>query len=472
MQKSKEKQKKFLGTVPKKCQLVETFWDCPEISKTNNKGITLIALIITIIVMLILVGVTINVALSGGLFINARTGTQETEEQAILEEMLGMVEITDEGYFNPEAIISKMREKYTVEYNKPNAKITGKLGTYNYVVSETEIRIGEEKDIEVDIFTTQILNGTNIRITGLIKPEGVTTIAIPATLEYEGKTYNVTEIGDKAFAGVIIPDGYSAEDIANLDKDSEEFNQIANSQSDYKDIQNIDFSNATNLEKIGEMSFAGLKQFTTIVLPTNLKTIGKGAFGITAITGKIEFNSTLETIDNYAFWGSIGITEIAYNGESLETIGQDAFFECTSLSQVTFNCNSLKTIGAEAFYGCTSLTGEITIPNSVITIGNGAFHGCTNLTGIIDIPSSIKTIGNSAFSGCTRLSGVTFNGDSLEKIGYSAFSECTNLSGEINIPSSVTEIGSSAFMNTSISKLIINNSEGVIERSTMGTNRR
>ena len=49
MKKLNGNQKKFLGTVPKKYQLVETFWDCPEISKTSNKGITLIALIITIV---------------------------------------------------------------------------------------------------------------------------------------------------------------------------------------------------------------------------------------------------------------------------------------------------------------------------------------------------------------------------------------------------------------------------------------
>ena len=40
----------------------------------KEKGITLIALIITIIVMLILVAVTISVALNGGLFNNAKDG--------------------------------------------------------------------------------------------------------------------------------------------------------------------------------------------------------------------------------------------------------------------------------------------------------------------------------------------------------------------------------------------------------------
>ena len=28
--------REFLGTVPKKWQLVETFWDCPEISESNK----------------------------------------------------------------------------------------------------------------------------------------------------------------------------------------------------------------------------------------------------------------------------------------------------------------------------------------------------------------------------------------------------------------------------------------------------
>ena len=47
---------------------------------TSQKGITLIALIITIIVMLILVGVTVSVALNGGLFEKAKDAKEQTEE--------------------------------------------------------------------------------------------------------------------------------------------------------------------------------------------------------------------------------------------------------------------------------------------------------------------------------------------------------------------------------------------------------
>ena len=45
-----------------------------------QKGITLIALVITIIVMLILVGVTITMALNGNLFNYAKDATKRTNE--------------------------------------------------------------------------------------------------------------------------------------------------------------------------------------------------------------------------------------------------------------------------------------------------------------------------------------------------------------------------------------------------------
>ena len=53
----------------------------------TKRGITLIALVITIVVMLILVGVTVNIALNGGLFSTtkqAATGTQYHSDREIL----------------------------------------------------------------------------------------------------------------------------------------------------------------------------------------------------------------------------------------------------------------------------------------------------------------------------------------------------------------------------------------------------
>ena len=59
----------------------------------RNKGITLIALIITIIIMLILAGVTINIAINGGLFTQAQTAVEETKRKAY-EEQVEIIGVT------------------------------------------------------------------------------------------------------------------------------------------------------------------------------------------------------------------------------------------------------------------------------------------------------------------------------------------------------------------------------------------
>ncbi len=65
----------------------------------GQKGITLVALIITIIVMLILVGVSITVAINGGLFDRAREGRDLTNKAATEERNLadGTVTIQQNG---------------------------------------------------------------------------------------------------------------------------------------------------------------------------------------------------------------------------------------------------------------------------------------------------------------------------------------------------------------------------------------
>lgn len=44
----------------------------------NQKGITLVALVVTIVVLLILAAVSINIAFNGGIFAQAKDATQKT----------------------------------------------------------------------------------------------------------------------------------------------------------------------------------------------------------------------------------------------------------------------------------------------------------------------------------------------------------------------------------------------------------
>lgn len=63
----------------------------------SQKGITLIALVITIIVMLILVGVSITMAVNGGLFQYAGDAAKGTNEAKTQESELGKGVVTVTG---------------------------------------------------------------------------------------------------------------------------------------------------------------------------------------------------------------------------------------------------------------------------------------------------------------------------------------------------------------------------------------
>jgi len=73
----------------------------------TQKGITLIALVITIIVMLILVAVTITMAVNGGLFANAQDAGNQTNAAKVeeLELSNGAVNVTGVGDGNINSIV-------------------------------------------------------------------------------------------------------------------------------------------------------------------------------------------------------------------------------------------------------------------------------------------------------------------------------------------------------------------------------
>lgn len=67
----------------------------------ENKGITLVALIITIIVLLILAGVSITFALQGNLINNAQTAVNEYDNAATNEaELLNFINQTIDNKIN------------------------------------------------------------------------------------------------------------------------------------------------------------------------------------------------------------------------------------------------------------------------------------------------------------------------------------------------------------------------------------
>ena len=123
----------------------------------KEKGITLIALIITIIVMLILVGVSVTVALNGGLFTKAKEAAQGTKTESEKEQLLeiAMGTLREDGTVNLTALRERLRDKYEVTGDAENGylcenKNTGKKYTISEygIVSDKAYVIGEEVTVK------------------------------------------------------------------------------------------------------------------------------------------------------------------------------------------------------------------------------------------------------------------------------------------------------------------------------------
>ena len=117
----------------------------------NNKGITLVALVITIIVLLILAGVSISMVVGQNGILNRATNAAEKTSEADLKSALENAIMGCQGTFigewekNPDTDIlswlddSKIKanidiDTYTVEYNK-----TSKKGSIQKKSSEEEV---------------------------------------------------------------------------------------------------------------------------------------------------------------------------------------------------------------------------------------------------------------------------------------------------------------------------------------------
>ena len=189
----------------------------------------------------------------------------------------------------------------------------------------------------------------------------------------------------------------------------------------HTELTEVDMSNATSLEKIGQYAF--------VDSCTGVKTID--------LSKAIK----LKEIGKDAFYGC-GVESVTFPQNSqLTEIGIEVFAHCNNLKNIVIP-ETVTKIGGSAFQ-YAGLTG-IEIPASVTDIGNFAFEQ-TKLTSI-KIPASVTNIGILAFGECKNLKTVTFADDSqLKNIGTKAFAETPITS--IEIPASVTNIRTYAFWN-------------------------
>ena len=228
----------------------------------QNKGITLIALIITIIVMLILVSVTINMALNGGLFGhagNAAKGTKEAkaaeDDWINLKDNMATDELRAKYTTNKEEDLANLRrffidgdetaipdEENSIEYVYDG----GIDETHEYVIIKYNNNlykaIWEYADIESWTSVEPITEEEAILY------HSVGTINGVEYYYYKNTIYQETENGVERYNGVLVSSGDNK--IAFIPKQNQTWYEWATDENDTNDLDLSDLQENLTLKKL------------------------------------------------------------------------------------------------------------------------------------------------------------------------------------------------------------------------------
>ena len=206
----------------------------------------------------------------------------------------------------------------------------------------------------------------------------------------------------------------------------------------------------TSDDVIGNYAFSDCSGLTSLILPSNVTSIGYSAFyGCIRLTS-LTLPSSVTSIGSSAFYGCSGLTSLILPS-SVTSIGSSAFYGCSGLTSLTLP-SSVTSIGSSAFEACYGLF-SLTLPSSVTEIGESAFRGCRSLASLT-LPSSVTEIGESAFEGCIRLASLTLP-SSVTSIGKSAFEGCSGLTSIYVSWESPLSIDASTFKDANTGKCIL-----------------
>ena len=191
---------------------------------------------------------------------------------------------------------------------------------------------------------------------------------------------------------------------------------------------------------IGERAFYYLKSLTSVIIPYSVTSIGESAFEKCTGLESVTIPNSVTSIGEKAFDSCSGLTSLTIPN-SVTSIGGNAFSGCTGLKSVTIP-NSITSISGGVFSACVGLT-SVTIPNSVTSIEIHAFTNCSSLTSVT-IPNSVTSIGYYAFSYCRGLTSVTI-GSGIKTIKQEAFSNCAQLTDVYCLAENVPYTDATAF---------------------------
>lgn len=387
----------------------------------RGNGVTLIALAVTIIVMLILAGVTIS-TLTGNSGITTKASKAKTKSY------LANIKEEYELYLSEK----RMDDEYDLDTLYANDKTIryegNEVGTGIAEICSS-IKKGDEKKFE-------IIKG---KIYYVSQDKNVIPIAVE--LGFSINPYEITDSGVLKSSSMNL---YLVDNDGHLD--------LSEYEGKIKTIEAGAFSKV-EIE-------SGINPLQSIVLPKGITTIGDDAFSYNTSLTSIKIPNTVTTIGKRAFRGCTNLTSIEIP-DSVTYIGEHCFYDWNKLQKIKLS-KKIQTINPYLLYGCSSLT-EIKIPEGVKSIGYAAFSSCSKLT-TITLPASLTSLSGAAIAKLNRLTEIKIadgnnsfkfeNGILLSKDGKTMYMALLTLT-EINVPNGVVSIVGDTLSGSSATKIIL-----------------
>ena len=321
----------------------------------NTKGgITLVALVITIVVLLILAGAVISISLNGGDLFEKSQNAVAQHNKRVEEEENKINEVW--------SIIGNIQG---IDWNAAKAKATS---SHPEQTQSGDIGIGTDGElVNLDNWLYSKINNT---------------IQLKKSSSDLGSEYgsgSEDETSSNGYIGSIVA------------------GKIVGKVPQY-----IKLEGTAEWLPVTDISFEGITNLVTAPeLPKTIATISDNAFNNCSGLETVTIPNSVTSIGSRAFQYCSSLANITIP-DSVASIGESAFFYCSSLANITIP-DSVTSIGTMAFSDC-GLT-SVTIPNSVTRIESFAFSNCSSLANIT-IPNSVTRIESNAFSNCSSLANI------------------------------------------------------------------
>ena len=356
-------------------------------NKINN-GITLISLAVTIIVMLIIAGTSINLIFGENSLIKQAKKSKEENRGGSVEEYCNLW--------------------------KSNVRTDIEMGYSTAQTLEELLEYLKEKGLLYDNEIEQIQNDGNI----IIGSHNINfSLSDDEELKpglYQSGTTQLIKSWKK-----LIDDG-------DITVNGKKLTKIS-----YSLDGDLIISNQINeLSKYGELKTSamnGTPKLKSVNIPSTIKEIPTSAFGCFQNLNKIILNNGLETISDSAFIYCKGLTEIIIPN-SVFKIGSNAFKNCSNLATIDIP-ESVTSIYGNSFIGTKWYKSQSNNKNIYIGKIYYGYKGSLSQGKIIEIKDGTKVIANNAFES-NNWNLIISMPKSIEKIGNGFFNEVATINYE------------------------------------------